>query len=66
MSCAALDVENFPLNTHGHTLLEPYKVTDQGEEIERYDGSSPVRVGEFLKFKCPQGQAFSYENEPAL
>ena len=63
MSCQALDVQNFPLNTHGYTLLEAYKVTDKGDET--YDGS-PVRVGEFLNFKCPQGQAFSYEDEPAM
>ena len=66
VSCAALDVQNFPLNTHGYTLLEAYTVTDQGEEIERYDGSSPVRVGEHLKFKCPEGQAFSVEDIPFL
>ena len=43
--------------------LEWYKEGEQGEE--RYDGSL-LQVGEWIIFRCPDGEGFSLDGDPSV
>ena len=57
MACQAFGIESL-------SHLEVYREVEDSEE--RYDGSTPLRVGETLIFRCRVGEGFSFENDPEM